>query len=311
MNSASTLSRRKFLGRAAVVATATGALPVSALAADPTAFAPPLAVFSKVFQELKLDFEQAAELTAAAGLQGVDCPVRPGGEILPERAVEDLPRYAAALRRRKVDVLLLTTGILGPDTPHAQDILRTASTLGLRFYRLQSVQVPKEADASKEMAEIRGRLKELAPLNRKLNLTAVLQNHSGGGASRYLGGNLNELVEMVKDFDPDEIGVAFDLGHALITHGDRWPVYFEQLKPHVKVAYVKDTDRRGRFVPFGEGEFSHTDWFGRLRQMGYRAPLSIHIEFNWALPGEGKTRAALLQTLQHSVRTLRSWLARA
>jgi sugar phosphate isomerase/epimerase len=305
------LSRRDFLARTALLAAGAGAFEGPALGASPGAFSPPLAVFSKVFQELKLDFEQAAELTAEAGLDGVDCPVRPGGEILPERAVEDLPRYAEALRRRKVDLLLLTTGILGPATPHAQEILRTARKLGLRFYRLHWVQVPKNADASREMDQIKGRLKDLAALNRELGLTALLQNHSGGGNSRYLGGNLDELLELVKDFDPEQIGVAFDLGHALITHGQRWPAHFERLKTHLKVAYVKDTDKNGRFVPFGEGEFSQTDWFKRLRQMGYRAPLSIHIEFDWARPGGVRTRPALLQALQESVRALRRWLAQA
>ncbi len=305
------LSRRQFLGQSALLAAGAGSLPGSVLAAGPGAFAPPLAVFSKVYQELKLDFAQAADLTAAAGLDGVDCPVRPGGEILPERAAEDLPRYAAALRQRKVDLLLLTTGILGLGTPHAEEILRTARKLGVRYYRLNWVQVPKDAEASRQMDEIKGRLKDLAAFNRELGLTGVLQNHSAGGRSRYLGGDLNELYELVKDFDPDQIGVAFDLGHALITHGRAWPDHFERLKRHIRVAYVKDTNASGRFVPFGEGEFSRTDWFGRLKRLGYHAPLSIHIEFDWAASGGGRTRAALRQTLQQSVRTLQGWLARA
>ena len=217
------LSRRQFLAQSALLAGGAATFTTCALADSPETFSPPLALFSKVYQELNLDFEQAAEVTAAAGLDGVDCPVRPGGEIRPERAAEDLPRYAEALRKRKVDLLLLTTGILGPATPHAQEILRAARKLGVRFYRLNWVQVPKDADASKQMDEIKGRLKDLAALNRELGLTAVLQNHSSRGSSRYLGGNLDELYELVKDFDPDQIGVAFDLGHAMITHGPLWP----------------------------------------------------------------------------------------
>jgi L-ribulose-5-phosphate 3-epimerase len=286
-----------------------GAESFARLAADSPL--PPVAAFSKVYQELKLDFEQSAELTAEAGLEGIDCPVRPGGEILPERAAEDLPRYAGALRKRKVSLLLLTTGILGAATPHAREILRAASNLGLRFYRLHWVQVPTDADASRQKDEIKGRLKDLAALNRELGLTALLQNHSGGGSFRYLGGNLEELYELVRDFDPEQIGVAFDLGHALITHGQLWPAHFERLKRHLKVAYVKDTNLRGRFVPFGEGEFSRTDWFGRLKQMGYRAPVSIHIEFDWAGAGGSRTRPALLRALQQSARALRGWLAQA
>jgi sugar phosphate isomerase/epimerase len=304
-------SRRQFLAQATILAAGAAVCRGAGPTPGPGEFKPPLVVFSKVYQELKLGFEEAAELTAAAGLDGVDCPVRPGGEILPERAAQDLPRYAQALRKRKVDLLLLTTGILGPETPYARDVLNTAATLGVRYYRLYSVQVPKNADVSKQIDDIKGRLKDLAILNRKLGLTAVWQNHSSGGNSRYIGGNLDELYELVKDFDPDEIGVAFDLGHAMITHGNLWPARFERLKRHIKVAYVKDTDRNGRFVRFGEGEFSRTDWFARLRQIGCRAPMSIHIEFDWTQPGGARTNPALLQALQQSARALRGWLAQA
>ncbi len=112
MNNQSYLSRRDFIARAALASSAVALWcgRVSA-ASDAKQFSPPIALFSKVYQELKLDFEQAAELTAEAGLDGVDCPVRPKGEIEPERAADDMPRYAEALRKRKVNLLLLTTGI--------------------------------------------------------------------------------------------------------------------------------------------------------------------------------------------------------
>src|SRR5262249_10866826 len=57
----------------------------------------PIAEFSKVYQELKLSYDESADVTAEAGLDGIDCPVRPGGQVLPERVEEDLPRYADAL----------------------------------------------------------------------------------------------------------------------------------------------------------------------------------------------------------------------
>ncbi|HWY74900.1 MAG TPA: hypothetical protein VN281_04750, partial [Verrucomicrobiae bacterium] len=58
----------------------------------------PIVIFSKAYQPLKLNFEQAAEFTAESGLDGVDPPVRPDGEIRPERVAEDLPAYVEALR---------------------------------------------------------------------------------------------------------------------------------------------------------------------------------------------------------------------
>src|SRR5262245_34099903 len=94
------ISRREFLSRTPIATTAMTALPATLTGASPENASPlPIVVFSKVYQELSLGFEDAAATTAEAGLQGIDPPVRPDGEVLPERAAEDLPRYAEALRK--------------------------------------------------------------------------------------------------------------------------------------------------------------------------------------------------------------------
>ena len=52
-------------------------------------------------QERALPFdtpEQTAELVATVGWDGIECPVRAKGQIEPERAQDDLPKYAEALR---------------------------------------------------------------------------------------------------------------------------------------------------------------------------------------------------------------------
>src|SRR6266478_2433332 len=126
------LSRRDFLvkaGLGACAATLCGPGTRSCPAAD--TFAPPVVVFSKVYQTLNLSFAEAAAVTAEAGLDGVDCPVRPGGEIAPERAREELPRYAEALRRRNLELPLLTTAITSVASPQAEETLRTAKKLGV------------------------------------------------------------------------------------------------------------------------------------------------------------------------------------
>lgn len=311
MNQHSPCSRRQFLARTATATTAAALANLSGFEAFGAApFAPPLAVFSKVYQELKLDFTAAAEVTAEAGLEGVDCPVRPGGEILPERAAEDMPRYAEALRKRGAGLLLLTTGIVSPSSPHAEAILRTAKTLGIRYYRLGAPTHQRNKPVDAQRAELRSQLKELAALNREIGITAVFQNHSPGGRV-YFGGDLGEMYELVKDFHADQIGVAFDLGHALIVHGDDWTKHFERLKSHIRVAYVKDTKRKGGFVPFGQGEFGQTDFFPRLKALNLSAPLSVHIEFDWAGKGNPKTRAALVQALKDCRRVVRQWTAGA
>ena len=125
-------------------------------------FSPPVAVFSKVYQELKLTFEQSAEVTAEAGLDGIDCTVRAGGEVLPERAAEDMARYAEALRKNKVRMLLLTTGITGVSSPYAETILRTAKNLGVSYYRLGYWSHQARISSEALVRTIRAQLKDLA-----------------------------------------------------------------------------------------------------------------------------------------------------
>src|SRR5579871_1024194 len=135
MNTNSYLARRHFLTVSGVAAVGSGVILPEfhrlAFAGDDLPL-PPVAVFSKVYQELKLDFEQSAAVTADAGLDGIDCAVRAKGEIEPEKASDEIPRYAEALAKRNVRMLLFTTGITGIKSPHARDILESGKKLGIR-----------------------------------------------------------------------------------------------------------------------------------------------------------------------------------
>jgi sugar phosphate isomerase/epimerase len=328
------ISRRSFIGTVAHTACAgavSGALARRSLALDAATLAiPSVAVFSKLYQELKLNFEQSADVTAEAGLDGIDCAVRALGEIEPERAADDMPRYAEALAKHGRKMLLLATDILGVDSPHCREILATTKKLGIRYYRLGFWHKPADTSSEKYLAEIKAQLKELAALNREMGVCALFENHSAPGtkvgknqleastrkqsaetkSSGMAGGNLGELYEIVKDFDPDQIAVAFDLGHAIIMHGDDWHSHFERLKSHIKVAYIKDVGRTSRFVPFGQGEFAKTDFFTLLKRMTYAAPISMHIEYAWAPEGK-KTRAAMVEMLKSNRRVLGQWWERA
>ena len=306
------MTRRRFLtaaGTAAAALTASRRL-LGGESADKGAGGsmPPVAVFGKIFQELKLDFEQSAQTAAEAGLDGVDCAVRAKGEVLPEQVAEQLPRYADSLARHKLRLLLMATDIHGVDSPHARDILATGKTLGVRDYRLGYWLHRPEVPADKLCGEIRSRLKELAAMNGELGVCGLVQNHSSwSGKNRGpAGADLDELYDLVKDFDPRRIAVAFDLGHAIIVHGDAWRPRFEKLKPHIRVVYVKDVQRPARFVPFGQGEFGRSGFFPMLAKMNYSAPLSMHVEYEWAPPGT-KTRSALVAVLKENRRVLGQW----
>ncbi len=305
-------TRREFLRKALIAGSVSGVFGARCLSSAAEGRAcPPVVVFSKIYQELKLNFEDAAALTAEAGLEGIDCPVRDGGEVLPARVAEDLPRYAEALRKQGLTMPLLTTGITGPSSPNAEQILRTAKNLGTRFYRLGFVYRKKNAPVADQVQQLRAQLKDLAAMSREAGIGALLQNHSASGNNSYLAGDLSEMRQLVEGFDPNEIGVAFDIGHALIVHGEGWREHYEALKSHLRVAYIKDSDRQRRWTRFGEGEISRTGYFKLLKAAGYNAPFSLHIEFDWDDRGKSKNRAALLKALKESATVLRRWFNEA
>ncbi len=301
-------SRRKFLKRSALLGTST-------ILTSPSVFAAPspiphrkIVVFSKVYQTLKLSYEQSSDLTAEAGLDGIDCPVRAGGEVLPERVEEDLPRYAKALALRKVHMPLIVTGIIGVDSPSAEIVLRTARRLGVRHYRLGFQNPSPEMPLAKQLAEVRARFRDLAQLNQDLGLTAVLQNHSPTGKMNYLGGDLQQLWEVVKEFKPANLGVAFDIGHAVAVHGDGWLPHFKRLQPWVRVVYLKDIKRPNQWVPMGEGEIHGTGFLRILKGLDCDENVSLHIEYDWEHGGSTRDRAELLKNIKRDCRIVREWL---
>lgn len=304
MSAIPSFSRRAFLAR---TATLPGLAALSRhLSGQPTA-APawPVAVFSKVYQELELDFAATAAVTEEAGFDGIDCPVRPGGQIAPERAADDLPRLAEALAGRGRKILLLTTGIQTPASPHAETILRTARQLGVKYYRLAYWRYAQGRDPARQLADIKAQLKDLAALNHSLGVCAVLQNHAG---TDNVGAKVWDLYELARAFDPAQIAVAFDIGHALNEARDTWRALFLEGRRHLGVAYVKDFKPGAGFVPLGQGGIAQTDFIRLLQQTRYAAPISYHVEYKWAV-GARKTRAALIDALRQDLRVWRQWLA--
>lgn len=305
-------SRREFIRKAVMassIASLCGARLMSSAAQATTCL--PVVVFSKIYQELKLNYTDAAELTAEAGLDGIDCPVRTGGEVLPERVADDLPRYVEALRRHGLKMPLLTTGITSISSPHAELVVRTGRKLGAEYYRLGFVSRKENSAVSEQIRQLRAHFKDLARMNREIGIGALLQNHSPSGNHAYLAGDLSEMRQLLEGFDPAQIGAAFDIGHAIIVYGDGWRPHFEAVQSHLKIAYIKDAARHARWTRFGEGEIGRSGYFKVLKQMGYNAPFSLHIEFDWDDKGKSRNRATLLKALRESATVLRRWFAEA
>lgn len=301
---ASCWSRRRFLAAAAVSGAAlavAGRWPLGA--APPPAQRFKLVGFSKAFQ--KLSFEDTADLVAEVGWDGIECPVRAKGQVLPERVEDDLPKMVEALGKRKLELAIMTTDIRSATEPFTERVLRTARRLGIRHYRLGDMHYGADTPILAKLDEVRAKLRDLAALNKELGICAGWQNHSG---SDSIGAPVWDMYSIIKDFDPQYMSVFFDIAHATLEGGLSWPVQARLMEPHFGAVYVKDfvwkRDRDGwkeEWVPLGEG-MVRPAFFQWLLKSPFKGIISQHHEY---AVGEGGVRQA---ALKKDLRTLRAWL---
>jgi sugar phosphate isomerase/epimerase len=264
----------------------------------------PLIGFSKPFQQYTPD--QTAELAATVGWDGLEIPVRAKGQVEPERAPDELPKFAAALRPQHRDIHLVATDITSLKTPHTETVLRTMAKLGIRRFRLGHITYPPHQPPAERLKEIAPALSDLADACKDLGLQAGFQNHSG---QQYVGAPVWDVYSMIQSLDPRSIGFCFDIGHATVEGGLSWPTQARLAEPFYTVVIVKDffwkKDANGwkdNWCPLGEGMVSSA-FFSRLKKSGYRGPISQHYEYN---VGAGPQ---MIAHLQHDLKVLREWLA--
>lgn len=296
-------SRRHFLKTTALAAAAsTIARPVfAATPATPWK----IIAFSKPFAQLGPD--DTADLIADIGWDGIECPVRSkSGQIAPERVEEDLPKMVEAMKKRGKEVTIVTTEITKLD-PLAEKVLRTSAKLGIKKYRFGFTKYTKDKPVAETVREVGAALKDIAALNKELGIQGGWQNHSGVD---YVGAPLWDLWTMLRDLDPKDIGVCFDIGHATLEGGLSWPVQARLMEPYYVAVFLKDffweKGAKGwqpRWCPFGEGMVQKS-FLANLKASSFAGPLCQHHEYK-----ELGTGPDMVANMKRDLATLRAWLA--
>jgi len=300
-------SRRDFIKQTAL----TGAV----LASGGAAFAEPetpkikLGVFSKHLQWL--NYTNTSDAVAEIGWDGIECPVRPGGHVLPERVKDDLPAMTEALRKNGLQILMATTKFLDVDEPHVKTILRTLAELNIKIYRIGGWKYKNDMSVPDRLKEVHEQLKKIVDVNKELGLVAAYQNHSGVS----IGAPVWDIYEMIRDLDTDHIGSAFDIGHATVEGGYAWPIQAKLMRPYTKIVIVKDfkwgKDNKGRWralwCPLGLG-MVNTDFFKMLKETGYNGPIIQHFEYKVDGKTEKDKQKNLIKAMKKDCNTLKTIL---
>lgn len=247
------------------------------------------AVFSKHLQEWPL--EACVSQVAAAGFEGLDLTVRPGGYVEPSRVAEELPRAVKLARSAGLEVPLITTGILSTDDPTAELVLRVAGELGIGEAKLGYWPLPDKgvrgaiSDAKRELAK-------LAKSAEKAGIRIDLHNHSGTCVSHSAW----VVAELLADHPPERVGAYFDPAHFTVEGAEAgWRAALDLLAGRVALLAVKDfrwsdpssdggagKPQERLWLPVGRGNVRWAEVFRGLRvggAGGFDGWASIHGEY--------------------------------
>ncbi len=241
----------------------------------------PICAFTKCFQFL--NFEQNAEVLARLKFDGADITVRPNGQIEPENVKKELPAAVKILQKSGVSIPMMTTSITNADDKLSVETLKSAADSGVKYYRMGWLGYDFTKSIQQNLDQYKIQLEKLAKLNEKLGIHGGYQNHSG----IHVGAPVWDLYEILKDVDPDYLGVQYDIRHATTEAGYAWILGMKRVAPWIRTICIKDfvwtKNDKGEWkhenVMLGEGMVKFDDFLKEYAALNVEAPISMHFEY--------------------------------
>ena len=237
-------------------------------------------IFSKHLQFL--EYLAVGEKAAELGFSGVDLTVRPGGHVLPENVKIDLPKAIEKINKGGSNCKMITTKVESIRYNVDRDILRTASRVGIKYYRSNWFKFSEEEPLESTLKKYQHLIKELSHLNKELGLVGCYQNHAGTD----VGAAIWEVKKLLEISDQNHFGAQYDIRHAVVEGGLSWQNGLRLIRPYIKTIVLKDFKWgkiNGKWkainTPIGEGMVDFKKYFGLLKKYQLNVPVSLHLEY--------------------------------
>jgi sugar phosphate isomerase/epimerase len=111
---------------------------------------------------------------------------------------------------------------------------------------------------------------------------------------------------LIKDFAPQDLGLAYDIRHAQVEGGLSWPTHFNLVKSHIAAVCVKDFAWEGgkvKTVALGQGQVD-AKVLQMVKASNFSGPISLHVEYGEA----SQDRKFFADAFRQDFATLRGWL---
>ncbi len=161
---------------------------------------PTFSVFTKPW---KIPLPELGRLIAGLGFDGVELPVRPGFQVEPEHAGQDLP---VAVRQLGEFGLKISSVAAQP----TEALIATCGELGIPIIRLMASIGDEDYLAGERRWQ--QELDRLLPLLESYGVKLGIQNHNGRYVSETSG-----LRRLIERYDPRYVGAVWDAGHSALN----------------------------------------------------------------------------------------------
>ena len=286
------MQRRNFIKTTGISAAAIGmagkGLACNLLSA--TTVKRPICAFTKCLQFLSI--EESAEVLAQLGFDGADMTVRPGGQIEPENAKKELPLAVKIHQKAGVGVPMMVSNVNNAEDPVSIELLKAAADSGIKYYRLGYLKYDNKKTIQQNLDLYKKQLENLARLNEQLGIHGGYQNHSG----MYVGAPVWDLYDLLKDVNPEFLGIQYDIRHAIVEGAYSWKLGMKRIEPWIRTLCIKDfiwlKNEKGDWqiqnVMLGEGMVKFDEFLNEYKKLNVEAQISIHYEYDLGGAEHGK-----------------------
>lgn len=251
-------------------------------------------IFSKHLQFL--NYNDMSSFAAEIGFDGIDLTVRPKGHVLPENVNRDLPLAVKAIQDSGLEHGLMTTSVLDAQDLLHQNILRTASQLGIDHYRTGWLSYSQEKPILEQLEAYKRQFATLEQLNKQLGIKGSYQNHFG----KHVGAAIWDTYELLKNCTSDHMGAQYDIRHAVAEAGGSWELGLQLIKDHINTIAIKDFkwgQKKGVWkpinTPLGQGMVDFKRYFSLLKKYHINVPVSLHLEYDLGGAEHGASKLSM------------------
>ncbi len=228
--------------------------------------------------------------------------MRDGGHVVPEKVDQDLPKVVDIFRKQGIDVIMITTRLLSSDDPFAEQILKTAGSLQIRYARIGYHQYKDKLDIKEQIQNVKKDLQGLTTLAEKYNVILGYHNHSG---LNNFGGPIWDIISVFQEINSPYLGSNFDIGHVKAEgFGGAWKANTIAMLPWIRMVAVKDfvvENHKTVWVPLGKGCVPVKEILDIiLKQGNFKGPISIHMEY------DTKTETEKLDYIKNSAEIIKN-----